>query len=500
MSETGRRAMPGLNRAPGNIRMPARRWSRIAQGLFGALVVAIIALLGPNAARAGDAIAQPNPALTAGTGAGSAPPGAADAANVFKKPDWLSDLSVGIRGSYDDNVFLSGAGSQYLPKVYLVPPGSVVALKDISSWVTTISPKIAVNLAPVLGGQNLEALTLCYAPDFAFYTGAPSEDFQAQRFGTTLKAHAGAFSCNLENSFVYIDGNDVAPTYPGALYSAIGIAAPRERREQIQDRTALALRYDGEQWFFRPTASLLYYDMMTELFNVTGYQNYCDRYDVNGGADLGWKVAPQTAVTLGYRYGYQYQQQFSFTPYSSPNHYQRVLVGIEGNPCKWLELKLVAGPDFRVYPGDSAGHITPVEDNTPVEYYGEASATAKVTAKDTLTLRSKQWQWVSSLGKVPYFDSLAELGYRRAVTSHLSADLGFRWWAADYNSGNLPACRRDDWQYTLLAGVTYNFNTHLSANVAYALNLGRNMENDIANPQAREYNQNLISLGMQLKF
>ncbi len=415
-------------------------------------------------------------------------------------PAWLTDLSVGVRQSYDDNVFLAGADAQYLPKKYVVPPGSVAALKDLSSWVTTVSPKVAINVAPLLGGENLDVLSLSYAPEFANYYDTPSENYNAQRFGTAIKGHVGAFSLCLDNNFAAIDGNSVAPTYPGGFYSAIAIATPRERREQIQDRSAIAFRYDAEKWFLRPAASLLLYDMETELVNVTGYQNYCDRYDVNGGADFGWKLKPEMAVTLGYRYGYQYQEQFSFTPYSSPSHYQRLLFGFEGTPCKWLEVKVAGGPDFRDYAPDTLTHITPVTDKNPVKYYGEATIAAKISSYDLLTFKSKQVQWVSSLGKVPYYDSLLDLGYRRIVTSHLNAELGGKLCMADYASGNLPACRRDDWQYTISASLTYNFNAHLMVNLAYSLNLGRNAQENVALPQTREYNQNLVSCGLGLKF
>ena len=225
----------------------------------------------------------------------------------FQKPAWLTDLSVGVKQSYDDNVFLSGVSGNYLPATYTVPPGSVAALKNVYSWVTTVSPKVGVNLAPVIGTNNIDNLSLNYAPDFANYYEAQSENYNAQRFGGAIKAHAGDFSMAFDNTLTYIDGNNVAPTYPGGLYSAIGIGAARERREQIQDRGNLSFRYDGSWWFIRPTASLLSYNMHTELINTPGYQNYCDRSDVNGGVDLGYKINPQMAVTLGYRYGYQYQ-------------------------------------------------------------------------------------------------------------------------------------------------------------------------------------------------
>jgi hypothetical protein len=48
--------------------------------------------------------------------------------------------------------------------------------------------------------------------------------------------------------------------------------------------------------------------------------------------------------------------------------------------------------------------------------------------------------------------------------------------------------------------LTGNLRMHrLSANLAYELDLGRNGQDDIANPQAREYNWNLVSLNVLLK-
>ena len=117
-------------------------------------------------------------------------------------------------------------------------------------------------------------------------------------------------------------------------------------------------------------ASLLYYNLKTDWHNAgiapyLGYQNFPDRYDVNGGADLGFKVIPALAVTLGYRYGHQYQEQFPATisgdRHYSSSDYQRVLVGLEGNLWSWLNVRLVAGPDFRVY-----NSMAPVNDFHPV--------------------------------------------------------------------------------------------------------------------------------------
>ncbi len=417
------------------------------------------------------------------------------------KPLWLTDASLGVKEGYDNNVFLSGVNN---PPPYTVPAGSVAALKDCYSWVTTVSPKVGVNFSPLAGITNVPLMSLVYAPELAIYHNQPSEDYNAQRVLAAVKASPGPATLVADNNFTYIDGSGMGPVYPGGLLSAFATVADRERRRQIQDRANFSFQFDQDQWFVRPAASLLYYNMMTELLNVPGYQNYCDRYDVNGGADLGYKITPQFALTLGYRYGHQYQQQYAtaIAPgnYSSPSDYQRVLAGLEGNPWKWLYVKMVSGPDFRSYEGDSASHTTPMNDLHPVEYYGEALLTATVAPHHTLTFKTKSWQWVSCLGKVPYYDSTYELIYHCQLMDKLGFDLGGKIMDWDFNSGNLATCRRNDLQYTTSTGLTYAITSHLNVNLAAVLNWGRNAEAGVANPQNREFNQQLVSLGTQWKF
>lgn len=418
------------------------------------------------------------------------------------KPGWLSDCSVGLKESYDNNVFLSGVNN---PPPYTVPPGSVAALKDRYSWITTVSPKVGVNFSPLAGLTNVPMLSLAYAPDLAIYHDQTSESYNAQRVLAAVKGHAEPVAFGADNNFTYIDGSGMGPFYPGNQLSAFATVADRERRRQIQDRANVSAQFDQDQWFIRPVASLLYYNMMTELLNTSvpanvGYQNYCDRYDVNGGADVGYKVTAQLALTLGYRYGHQYQQQYAFSPYSSSSDYQRVLAGIEGNPWRWLNIKIQGGPDFRNYQGDSATHTTPMNDLHPIVYYGEGLLTATFAPGDTLTFKTKSWQWVSTLGKTPYYDSAYELAWHRQLMDHLALDLGGKILDWDFNSGNLATCRRHDLEYIASAGLGYAFNSHLSINLTGALNWGRNVESDVANPGAREFNQQLISLGTQWKF
>ena len=427
---------------------------------------------------------------------------AAEPAAAFQKPAWLTDCSFSLKESYDDNVFASDVNRQLIPGSYTPPAGGVVAWPGVGSWVTTASPKLGVNLAPVLGdGKTLSTLSLTYAPDFATYHDQSSESCATHRWLTTVKAASEEVSLSADNTLTFIDGSEFSPLYPGQyFYNAFVTSAVRERREQLQDKAAVSAQFSQEHWFARATASLLYYDLMTQRLNLAGYQNYCDRADVNGGLDLGWKLAPSFALTLGYRYGHQYQERYAFSTYSTCSDYQRLLAGFEGKPLKWLEVKVQAGPDFRSYPGNTAATVTPINDHSPVKFYGEQSLTATLSGSDTLALKSKQWQWVSSLGKTPTYDASGELNYHHQFCKPLGLDLGGRVASWDYNGGNLPTCRRHDLLYTVTTGLTYAFNPHVNVSASWAMDLGRNGEDNVDNPDTREFQHQIVSLATQIKF
>jgi len=407
------------------------------------------------------------------------------------KSGWISDASVVVKESYDDNVFAAGAD---LPAVYpATPGGSVLAVKDKGSWVTTVSPKIGFNIGTFAGTNIFQTLSMAYAPEFAIYHNAASESYDAHRFLTATKGRVDAVSFSVDNTFSYIHGSQFGPYYPGG-YNCYMNAAVRERREQIQDRAAVSGQYDFGNCFVRPGGQLAYYDLMTEQINLAGYQSYVDRYDANGGADFGWKFSTM-AVTIGYRFGHQFQDFLEYSPLSSSSDYQRVLLGFEGKPWKWLDVRLLGGPDFRDYAASAA-----VNDRHPVKYYGEAMLTATATANDTFAFKYKQWQWVSSTGKVPYFDSAFELNYHRRICRQAGFDLGGKLLSSDYNSGNLATCKRMDVLYAIASGVTYAVNSHLDLNLGFTAEFGRNAQDNISNPGTRAYDRHIASLGVLFKY
>ena len=426
----------------------------------------------------------------------------------FDKPSWLSDLSLGVKESYDDNVLLvSGLG-----------------LQPQSSWVNDLSLKVGFNLADLLGKPDgLQTFSLVYQPDKYTYSNASSENYTAHRFSTAIKAKSGDLSFNLDESFLYNDGNKLAPTY--ALNQVSGAAGnqddkyrnnyahsiARERRNQDQDRYTTSIQYDQPDFFFRPVSTLTFYKLNTLLFNTSnapykGYQDYIDRYDVNAGADLGYKFAPNLAFTVGYRDGYQnqagYAPALNSDHHYSSNHYQRLLAGIEGKPESWLSVKLAVGPDFRDF-----NPSTPISSLHTTRFYGEGLITATLPENQSLSLSYKQWYFVSSTGLVPYEDINYTLTYHWSYDKQLGFDLGAKYLEANYTLGNDVAgsapSLRDDLDYGLLAGITYAITPQLIASVTYNYDDGRNGLSTLAAnyfPGYRDFTHNVTSIGLQYKF
>jgi hypothetical protein len=393
-----------------------------------------------------------------------------------------------------------------------------------SSWVDTLSFKLGFNLAPILAVDpgTIQTFSLVYQPDKVTYNQASSENYTAHRVNTTLKGRSGDVTFSFDNTFLYNDGNRLAPTYAlnqlsGAdanqndkYRSSLAHAPARERRNQDQDRFNGCLQFDTKYVFVRPISSLTDYNMNTYLFNTSlapykGYQDYADRYDLNAGADLGLKIAANWALTLGYRDGYQYQQQFteainSDQHYSS-NHYQRVLIGLEGK-LDWLNVKLAAGPDYRDYNLDA-----PVNELKVTRYYGEALVTANLPQNQSLTFTYKQWMFVSSTGLVPYDDISYSLVYHWSATKQLGFDLGAKFVEHNYTMGDDTAgsapSLREDVDYAGLGGISYVIIPHLTASVTYNYDDGQNALSTLPAkyaPSYRFFRQGVFGVGLQYAF
>jgi hypothetical protein len=178
---------------------------------------------------------------------------------------------------------------------------------------------------------------------------------------------------------------------------------------------------------------------------------------------------------------------------------------MEGRLFDWLQVKLDGGPDFRDYNSHA-----PVANFHPTKYYGEASVAATITPSQSLTFAYKQWNWVSSTGFVPEFDSSYDLDYRWNATKKLALDLDAKIQEADYTGGNDVATGTDpslrsDRLYTISPAVTYAFTPQLSASLSYTYDAGNNelytLPAKIGDTGAyRNYIHQVVSLGLLYKF
>jgi hypothetical protein len=364
--------------------------------------------------------------LSATAVAADAPPGWI----LGSLPAWLTDFSLSDREAYDSNVF--GVDNQRAFS------GGVLPLANRDSAANTAGLKFGAVLGPLLGGGK-DALNLSYAPEMTWFDSAAVENFSQQKFGVVSKGSSKGWSWSLDNNATFIGGQKESFANNGTNYSFFGIALPRERLDQWQDRNTTWLRYDAGPGFLRVAGSLLYYDLHDNLIKpvaaFTGYQNFIDRYDVNGGFDAGYLMGDQTYLTLGWRNGSQFQGTVPGSTLEASNHYERIMAGVEGTPASWLNLKFTAGPDFRHY--ETAADLA---NENPTTLFLDGNLSATLDPADTLAMTVKKFRFVSSNGKFTYDDKNLQLTWKHKVSDSWNFSVGPQFQAADFAG----FARRDD--------------------------------------------------------
>ncbi len=412
---------------------------------------------------------------------------------------------VGLRETYDSNVYIQD--NEPLPAniVAARAAGLTPVEANKGSFVTSILPKIGLDYKPCSAFN----VSLGYAPEIVFYHSASSEDYVAHRGTFNLGGKAGHASWELANTATYIDGSTTGPTFarPDDI-PAIGGIPLRDRRAAFIFKNGFRFTEPVGDWFFRPVASSYIHDFKTDQLFVSAatrskysYENYIDRQDINGGLDVGYKVAKSTHLVAGYRYGRQDQFKapsgvggaFINSPYG--NAYHRILVGVEGSPASWLKLAALAGPDIRQFdPGTPDGF-----DRNKMLYYFDVSATVIPTKNDTVTLKSTRYEQPAFSSFSMYEDTKTDLSWKHKFSDQLTAGVGFTLYIGDWQQ---PA-RRDDWIYTPNLSLVYAFSKHLSGELAYSYDWVENkFHNFVTEPlaQSHEFTRSLVWLGAKYAF
>jgi hypothetical protein len=220
------------------------------------------------------------------------------------------------------------------------------------------------------------------------------------------------------------------------------------------------------------------------------------RQEVSGGLDVGYKVAKQTHVVLGYRYGAQDQGTLLEKSSQYDNSYQRILVGVEGSPVDWLKLAVMGGPDIR----DFYNAPIPGFDANQLLYYIDAAITLLPTARDTIVLACRRFEQPAFSSFSMYEDITYSFAWKHKLDDHFTVGAGFLLYIGDWQ----PPVDRNDWIYTPSASVAYN-SKKFSAELAYSYDWAQNNAEVVAGTQTayangREFTRNLVSLLLKYTF
>jgi hypothetical protein len=431
--------------------------------------------------------------LSAQTASPAAPP----TKPAAPKSPWTTSVSLALKETFDSNVYLQDTTPNSANVAAAAAAGLSAVPANQSSLVSSVLPRFGLDYKPSPAFYG----SVTYAPEMTYYSSASSENYVAQRGTLNLGGKIEEASWDLLNTASYIDGNVLGPTFArGGDVPAIGGIPLRDRREAFVFRNGFKLTYPVGDFFIRPTASTYFHDFQTEqrdnpitTRDVWFYENYIDRQEVSGGLDVGYKVAKQTHVVLGYRYGAQNQGTLLGKGSQYDNSYQRILVGVEGSPADWLKLGVMGGPDIRDFYNAPAGF-----DANELLYYIDAAITLLPTARDTIVLACRRFEQPAFSSFSMYEDINYSINWRHKLDDHFTVGAGFLLYIGDWQ----PPTPRNDWIYTPSASVAYNYK-QFSAELAYSYDWAQNKELEGPGntyPAGREFTRNLVSLVLKYTF
>lgn len=393
-----------------------------------------------------------------------------------------------LKETFDSNVYLQ----DYEPS----PAVPNAARPFQESWVTTVMPRLALDWRPM----TEFGLASFYSPEVVTFHDEPSESHVAHRVGLTFSGTVKDIKWEQFNSVTWIDGSTEGLTF-GIIDPVSGkpVGAPaiggiplRDRREALIYRNGFGAFHPRGNFFFRPRFSTYIHDFRTTVRDPRQYpfyQNYVDRDDLNVGIDLGYQVAKEVHAVLGYWFGYQMEPSLPGSTVDYSNHYHRVAGGLEGRLTRWFKINLNLGPSYHDF-----DHATPPNfDGHLVLLYVDSSATLTPTRKDTVNLMVKQYMQPAFGAPSAYEDITYDAVWRHQFCDHAAFKTGFRIYAGDW----LHPVQRDDWIYTVSAGLDLTFTKHLSAGLAYSYDW---VESKIPHTAGREFTRHLGSLSLRYAF
>ncbi len=386
------------------------------------------------------------------------------------------DVSVTVRGFYDDNYYLASQSTNRQ-----------------SSFGLEVRPSVGIHLT---GEQTTFGAHYTYSMRY----------YDDRKQNTADHSHE--FNTWLMHTF--------SERYSVDMVDTLTIA----QEPTLLDTTgAIVVRSNGNN--LRNDGAIRFHAQLTRLLEVVlGYRNVLVDYENKGGnfiapsytglldrlehtanIDLRWQFRPETVGIFGYQYGFNdYTGKesiglFGFTPIfsnsrNSRSHY--VYAGVEHNFLRNLTGSARAGAQFISYyntpTGDSA--VSPYADlNLRYTYrvgsFVELGFQHQRNATDAFSTSA------TSITTDQESSSIYA-NITHAFTPKLIGNLNTRYQMATFTGGGFNN-QTDD---ILLLGVSleYHFNRHLSAEIGY------NYDKVTSNVPGRDYDRNRVFLGMTASY
>jgi hypothetical protein len=413
------------------------------------------------------------------------------------RPVWLGEVGFELSVSHDDNVYFQDLDD----------------LSDRSSLVVSVKPRFVFRiLRPKEQGSGAR-LGLVYAPEFVRYPSWSEQGHETHRVLLSYDRSTPTTRWRLVNELLVTEGRRVAQDWPSPLglprSPVIGGPEFRSRtaNNEIRGRTSVR-KTVGERWFVRPRAEWWASDFRTEQRETpipnpadTFYGNYVDRASFTAGFDVGRRIGPRTYLTTGYLLGIQDQGQLVGSPYQYDNHFQVLLIGIEGAPSDRLSYSLQVGPDFRSY----GSAIRPGDDPHPTEIYLDGRLLWKATVKTSAEGRMRQFKFMPGGGQGAMAMTLVDLELRREIVDELSLAGG-----VEVFRGSLaePDPRGTDWLFTAWMRLTWRESDSRELSLGVLLDDGQSEAEDFyetpigvipgPNGSGREYTRRIVTASVKI--
>ncbi len=392
-----------------------------------------------------------------------------------RENQWSQAVSLTIRESFDDNVFLQNV--------------SVLAYRE--SVVSSVAPAVT------FGFQNQAQFraALAYSADFVRYHSESSENHVTHRGSLNLSGKNEGLSWEFLNGLQVIAGNDQGPNFApgGDIPAAAGIPL-RERRNAVVYRGALRMNWTTNEWLMRPVVSFYDHDFRTQQRARTGayagYGNYVDRSEFSAGMDFGRRPsADRPWLMAGYRFGHQRQGTLLgvASPYS--NDFHRVLLGVEGTVSPTVKVNVMVGPDFRRF----GPNPNPAFRGSEILWFVDASLILNPSAADTVTFTARRFEQPGFGSHSVLEDGTYELAWRRKFGTKFTATASIRTYITDFQA---PA-NREDWVVTPAVTASYVFSSSLSADFGF---LRDRAKSQVTGTSARDYTRQLVNAGLKYTF